>query len=944
MAEQSPPRAKIVLLAVQLTRKSDLQGLRSLIAKSRKVLNNELVLRILLSHLPETLEPSNYVPLIEDLAAGQLADVSTDTIDLSSLNDLSDAEASKKVKKLHLTSLAWVGAPTEIADDPFVLFVMHRALRIDKNTGLLVQLPGLLTPFLGRSAYLRTWTITTVLPMVRFYYEYHPQDGPALTIPQFEELSEIAGIALLLSRTGKENLLQADGTKTVGRDVRGLVGPWLYGNSRLKRKPLQATALDTQADSSPAVELEGNHTGWEETFRWIATQATSSWETAVEAIEEWDGPVDLDLGGLEDGNAWFDDDKQQSLERRYAQAALAAAYLISEASNQALTGVHRILDRIIALLDLDRIPHISAAAALLAPVPSFERDILSEKNTKYLRNQLLDEVNILTQPKEDSIQFLHALLISAYLVTRAGLKCSVRRAGELVLLQDEREQKAEFRRLMYSIGDGPKADDKYWIKTRNEILWLHGWGAEELTEDTSTQGRGIFGLVSKFFIETEILKILLANTRYELARSIYVDSPEQPLPLQQLQGTIIAAAMNAYDNATNPNKTRGGVKKCDDILKAFPDTLQHSLPAKQAKCLVEVTHQIGKYSLTLTKGEPFLPVNLRVHGDPIAIVEKILSQNHRQYTRVDELMTLGQGMVDAGLIHRDEIGFTQRGELAPSEQEMEKQKSIAKRRILGMCIVNALAADDFETAYSYVVTRLKDIASPANEVVSTPEPVGQGIFAELPPKSLDEWSWLAAFQAGKYRRSSKTVKPTHLGNTNANLEIRHLDQRMECLAYALRLAPKNTLQEILNVYRRCEEELQSLIQQEEEEDLSWDTKGDEAAMPGGFAQTPQRSLGPKSSQRDLEEAPMSLFDLSRTSMARAQNSISALALLKSRPVEVENEGRSSQDEVSRVSSPDSVAHIRKRDQLKNAAVGTLASGVGWLIGAPATATREHDDE
>lgn len=350
------------------------------------------------------------------------------------------------------------------------------------------------------------------------------------------------------------------------------------------------------------------------------------------------------------------------------------------------------------------------------------------------------------------------------------------------------------------------------------------------------------------------------------------------------------------------------------------------------------------YSLTLTKGEPFLPVNLRVHGDPIAIIEKILSQNPRQYTRVDDFMILGKRMVDAGLIHRDETGVTQRGGRAPSGQEIEKQKSVAQRRILGMCIVNALAADDFETAYSYVVTRLKDIASPANEIRPASELSREGIFAELPPKSLDEWSWLAAFQAGKYRRSINTVKPTHLGNTNANLDIRHLEQRMECLAYALRLAPKNTLLEILNVYRRCEEELQSLIQQEEEEDLSWDTKGDETAMPGGFAQTPQRSQGPKSDQRDLEEAPMSLFDLSRTSMARAQNSISALALLKSRPAEVENKARSSQDEVSRVSSPDSAAHIRKRDQLKNAAVGTLASGVGWLIGAPAQAPREHNDD
>ena len=114
-----------------------------------------------------------------------------------------------------------------------------------------------------------------------------------------------------------------------------------------------------------------------------------------------------------------------------------------------------------------------------------------------------------------------------------------------------------------------------------------------------------------------------------------------------------------------------------------------------------------------------------------------------------------------------------------------------------MCIDAALAEDDFETAYSYIMTRLVNIAGPAQERTTAHNRNG-GLFAELPPKMLDDWSWRAALQAGKYRRTAQTVQPTHVGNASGNPDIRHLEQRMECLSHAVRLAPKSTLHEILN--------------------------------------------------------------------------------------------------------------------------------------------------
>jgi protein transport protein SEC39 len=52
---------------------------------------------------------------------------------------------------------------------------------------------------------------------------------------------------------------------------------------------------------------------------------------------------------------------------------------------------------------------------------------------------------------------------------------------------------------------------------------------------------------------------------YTLARSIYENSSDHPLSEKLLEGTVYSTAMTAYDNASNPNRTRGGLKKCDEM-------------------------------------------------------------------------------------------------------------------------------------------------------------------------------------------------------------------------------------------------------------------------------------------------------------------------------------------------------------------------------------------
>jgi hypothetical protein len=397
--------------------------------------------------------------------------------------------------------------------------------------------------------------------------------------------------------------------------------------------------------------------------------------------------------------------------------------------------------------------------------------------------------------------------------------------------------------------------------------------------------------------------------------------------------------MNAYDNATNANKTRGGVKKCHEIINAFPDTIAGSLPKERIQHLLNATHSIGTYRLVLKQGEPFTPVNLRVHPDPISIIAKILDQNSKVYTKIQELYGIGEEMVRAGLTVRDVEGRS-----IITADQIKSQLTTMKKRVTSMCIDAALADDDFETAYSLVMTRLSSVASEAQTRAQQLGPAdrrGSGILAQPPPKKLDDWSWRAALQAGKYRFNANTTRPTHIGNASGNLAVRHLEQRKDCLSLALRIAPPSTLQEILNAFRRCEEELETKIREEAEQEAAWDQQGDDTLMPGGFGSDRPAKPTRATNALPIDEAPMSLFELTRASAAKAQNVFGGITALRG-GIAPGGSGRGIAAQAREGSAEQLAGHrgVRKRDQLRNAAVGTLASGIGWLINAPVPPSQE----
>lgn len=337
--------------------------------------------------------------------------------------------------------------------------------------------------------------------------------------------------------------------------------------------------------------------------------------------------------------------------------------------------------------------------------------------------------------------------------------------------------------------------------------------------------------------------------------------------------------------------------------------------------LVEAANALSYYSLTLEHGVPFKPVNMRAHQDPISLIGKVLDQNPRSYTKLDDLIDIGGWLVKAKLVK----SAPERAGLGPVTTNEKQQLLAVKRRITAMAIEAALAEEDFDTAYSYVVNRL---APPSMSPPSSPQvPVMQ-------QTQEDDISWRAAYQAGCHR-------PARASGPSA---LRRLEQRMELLSQSLLLAPPSALEEVLRVWLRCEDEMNVLLAQETEEEVKWNDKGDRS-IPGGFSadSIPMAQKTREATRSAMnEDAPMGLFDVARGAAAALSKNAFPLRNATAEGKAVISPGKARQERpMSALSSDGSDqgslsgeghGRVRKRDMVSSMVTGGLASGIGWVLG------------
>ncbi|KAJ5130868.1 uncharacterized protein N7515_006907 [Penicillium bovifimosum] len=936
MALEELSDAHAILLATHACATGNVADLPILQAQFPHCFPLERLLRIILTYLPESTEPSQYISVLQELvnSSGHPPDRQIDT---TAVQDLTESVARKRVRKLNLRPLLRPDEEDEVASaDALTQFLIHRAHLIDSETALQPLVLELIAPFYEHSPIIRTWLISSLLPLLRLNYEYYAHRDETISLEILESMDDQTAVNILLSLMSSE-----ENNMDLVNNLRGLVGPWLYGGNRSKRRRLNEAAQQSSvsfiegSEKPQASELAG----WEHVNEWLLSRSLVDRTSVVSAFNNWDGPSDVDLGGYDNADTQLSEEQRNSLQVRYGQSGLAVVYAHADSSMAVLEGSYQVLTRVARLLNLDVYCLYLGSDSELPSVRYDAESISSTSRASLMQNSLLRPRNPLTNPSPSSVSFLSVLLLSLRILIDLGHLVPCRVAANLCLHSTEEMQLAELKSLVDSTVKQAKPN-RNWSVVRQRLLWLRDWQAEHSDNawDEPSPYHGLFWRIPRDTVETEVLKTLLAAQgnvadiysvssilmsfpEYQLAVDIYTESDTAPLQPAQVETAVQDAIFAAYDNASNGNRTRGGIKRAYDILQAFQPHFPESVAFKQIRALIAATHALSYYSLTLQHGVPFRPVSIRVHHDPILLIEKVLEQNAKSYTKLDDLLSIGQNLVAAG------VPTQTANEPDPSHPKPSTEHALltAERRITSLAIASALSSNDFGTAYSYILTRL------------TPPPTSRPPLPLLTSPTIpDDITWRAVYNAGRYRPQT----PPHPSPTLQS-QINHLSQRMELLSLSLVLVPyPDPLPEILGAWRRCDEELASLRAREQQEEDLWDSKGDTlASVPGGF--------GPTDSERDAfeteqqraarrararaampsshrHEAPMGLFEVARGA---------ALALHKNAfPLRGAAEEASGGGGDERSLSPDS-DRVRKRDVVSNMVTGGLVSGIGWVLGA-----------
>lgn len=931
---QSLSAAHVILLATELCSTADFESLQALQHHRSDILKAELCCRILLTFVSGNEDPNEYVPLLKQLRGVAIQYALEERIDIAAVKALSQEDARKRIRKMHLRRLEPLDFDQSSSDDVVVRFVIQQACRLDAETGDLPAILQLVEPFINDTELLRRWLISNLLPLLRLDYEYYSDGGPGLSLEAFRRFEGSAGLHILLQRAKT-----AEGKTYIGRDLRGIVGPWMYGAPPSKwRKPshsFRGASTNVQKSSSARQEPK-----WQDVNEWILRTSLDDFYLAAEAICSWSGPGDVDLGGYE-GPAEPITEELTTLSMKYGQAALATVYAMNLTSPEATQKSWCILERLGDIAKVEQPRNIDAKSILPDRSVPLER-IIAMPRGALSYDTLLEHDNALTWPSSESLNFLEAILISLRFLgddLHCQQQLSCRSATNLCLFATMQIQQQEMHKILQNFARVASLDTD-WHSFREKILWLSRWSTKgSLGENDKEDRRALFWRVSNEDVETEIFKAMLTAKEYKTSIAVYLaDTTSSPLPFALVEKLVEDEILNAYDNASNGNRTRGGMMRASEMLKAFGPYFSPSSPVNKIEHLLVATHSLSFYQLTLQHGVPFQPVSIRAHNDPISLISKVLEQNPKAYTKLDDLLSIGRGLVAAGL----PASSTEEKDLPSTstlEDTAEGKMIESDHRISYDAIVSALSSNDFDTAYSYILTRL----SPQSQPTETSSP-------------LDDTSWRAAYAAGRHRPPSSTF-------ASPSAQIAFLSKRMELLSLALTLVPDpSSLESMLATWQSCEEELNTLRAREAAEEKAWDDRGDNiSSLPGGFgmedrdkdiAETRREREKRRAAQSKAkvgsgrygeDEAPMGLFDVARGAARAIGKSAFPLRGATGAPASLSVGDKGARNAASRSSdyslrSANSgeigdEGRVRKRDMVSNMVTGGLVSGLGWVLGA-----------
>ena len=117
---------------------------------------------------------------------------------------------------------------------------------------------------------------------------------------------------------------------------------------------------------------------------------------------------------------------------------------------------------------------------------------------------------------------------------------------------------------------------------------------------------------------------MLSSGKYEDVKQIYITARSPPIAVNTVEDEVVAAIYSAYDNASNGNRTRGGMRRASDMLATvFKPAFSDSRRLRDVESLLKATHGLSFYQLTLQHDVPFRPVNIRASRDPLSLIGRV---------------------------------------------------------------------------------------------------------------------------------------------------------------------------------------------------------------------------------------------------------------------------------------------------------------------------------
>ena len=905
-------RARVLLDAVHSICNVDIVNFQHLIAQNPSVLTEELCLRLLLSYLPETVEPTEIENILLQLGGNPSKEVLPDSATRKKGQTFGDSEdAIRQARRLALKPLDLPVAPFYRLEGPVEQFLYHQSHQIAAVSGSLIPVCQLLGPHVAKSWRMRNWVNSIVLPLLRLQYTNHDRiRHSSLQLESLEENQARDTLSLLLSLV--QGSTPDSHSIAAGEYFRDVIAPYTLGCAE---RSLRETKAHVNRQSDRKVQRGIYEDLQSQINTWLLDLTSTDPERASEAVAKWDGPDDVaDQGWLQEMRL-MDVNMFTVSVANYCQAMIAMLYA---ASQHGLDERHewRIINRVAQLSGLEK-PVRSGDIVVSTNLLGYMENL---KQTNLLQHELLGSDNALTTPAGESVEFANLCSVSKQMLKELGLESSLRSVAQMTAFASKPDQHRELMRLLEYLQSRPR-EDLFWATARSKILWLRDWGRNKPADQQVSDGVGVFCLLDNTEIEAELFRSMLLNEKYHHAIQQYCTGDRTSFSPEQIEKLLYDVIMFTFDSASNGNRTHGELRKASEMVSTFQNVFPKSKRLQEIKALIAATHSMSFYSLTLDHGGPFQPVSVRTVSDPLSLVEKILKQNPRSYTKLDDLIQIGVNLLKA---LPNSTANTSRSLDDVGANRHDNPVRSATKQVCAMAIQEALDEDDFDTAYAYVVNRLDHYnVFSANAAHDNDEDVDS-----------EETLWHVAYQAGCF---------DSLVSSQVDL-IKRLEQRMELLSLALQSAPSSSLTEVLSIWRQCESQLNAMIAKEKKEREDFDTQADQE-VPGAFNITtgevqerprrpPRANLG--------EEAPIGLFDVAKGAASAFRRSAFPLGQGKTSqqkppmmPSSGINDDQDAEDTTTRAEH-----RVRKRDVVSNMVTGGILSSVGWVIGAPVA--REPD--